>query len=309
MATALALIIGLSTLFLTVALTFLEIFDLFTLGLFVVSFNIIQWLIAPYIVDAMYRVREIPPLEMPKLYNIVETLSEKSGINTPRIMLANIPIPNAFAYGSPLTGTRVAVSTGLLRTLEDEEVEAVIGHELGHVKHGDVQVMMFVSVLPALIYYIGYSLYISAQYNRRGERSSGAAMLGSISMLLYFVLTLLSLDLSRLREYYADRHSVSIVDDGARKLSEALAKIVIYTGRDSRVSNSKAFSNFKALLISDPDTAQRDAVGVEAIRGNNDERLVERVLSSKVSSLDSLVEVFSTHPNIVKRLRVLQSLQ
>jgi len=311
MATTLALIIGLTTLFFTVALAFLEVFDIFTLGVFVVSFNILQWLIAPYIVDAMYGVQEVPRSEMPRLYDIVERLSGRSGINMPRVMLANIPIPNAFAYGSPLTGTRVAVTTGLLRTLEDEEVEAVIGHELGHVKHGDVQVMMFVSVLPALIYYIGYSLYLSTTYSRRGERSSssGAALLGSVSMLLYFILTLLSLNLSRLREYYADRHSVSVVDDGARKLSEALAKIVTYTGRMGKVSDARAFSNFKALFIADPDTAKRDAAGVEMMRGDGDQRLVERVLSSKVSGFDSFFEVFSTHPNIVKRLRELQSLR
>jgi len=309
MATTLAVIIGLSTLFFTVALSLLGVFDFFTLAVFVVAFNILQWLIAPYIVDAMYGVQEVSRLERPELYDIVERLSQRSRISMPRVMVANIPIPNAFAYGSPLAGTRVAVTTGLLRALEPEEVEAVVGHELGHVRHRDVQVMMFVSVLPALLYYVGYSLYFSARYSRDREKSSGAAFLGSMSMLLYFVLTLLSLHLSRLREYYADRHSVSIVNEGTRKLSEALAKIVTYTGRMGRFNDARAFSNFKALFIADPDTAEKDVVEVGGIRGESDQRLVQRVLSSEVSALDSFVEAFSTHPNIVKRLRALQSLQ
>jgi heat shock protein HtpX len=157
-------------------------------------------------------------------------------------MISQIPIPNAFAYGSPIAGTRIAVTSGLLKTLEPEEVEAVVGHELGHIKHRDVQVLMFVSILPALLYSLIYSLFFSARYGREREKSLGAALLGSVSTLLYFVLTLLSLHLSRLREYYADRHSVAVVDDGARKLSEAFAKIVSYTGRMGRASELASFS-------------------------------------------------------------------
>ncbi|MDI6691667.1 MAG: M48 family metalloprotease, partial [Candidatus Bathyarchaeota archaeon] len=135
---SLAIIIGLSTLFLTLVLNLLGVRDLLTLGVLVVAFNIIQWLISPYIIDALYRVKDIPESENPKLHEVVENLSRKSGIKKPRLMLAQIPIPNAFAYGSPIAGNRVAVTTGLLKTLDFEEVEAVIGHELGHLKHRDV---------------------------------------------------------------------------------------------------------------------------------------------------------------------------
>ncbi|MCJ7633978.1 zinc metalloprotease HtpX [Candidatus Bathyarchaeota archaeon] len=308
MVTTLVIIIGLSTLFFSAALSLLGVFDILSLVIFVSIFNVLQWLIAPYMVDAIYGVKEVSAMEKPELYNIVERVSQRSMIHMPRVMLANIPIPNAFAYGSPLTGTRIAVTTGLLKVLEPEEVESVIGHELGHVRHNDVQVMMFVSVLPAILYSIGYSLSWSARFSRDREKSSGAAMLGTLSMLLYFVLTLLSLRFSRLREYYADRHSVAVVDDGARKLSEALAKIVTYTGRMSRFNDVKAYSNFKALFISDPDTAEKDALEIQEIRGS-DQQLVNRVLSSKVSTFDSFTEILSTHPNIVKRLRALQSLQ
>ncbi len=310
MATTLLVIIGLSTLFFAAALALLDAFSLITLVLLVVPFNVLQWLIAPYLVEAMYSVHEINRSEGSGLYEIVERVSRRAGISMPKVMVANIPIPNAFAYGSPLTGNRLAVTAGLLRVLEPEEVEAVVGHELGHIKHNDVQIMMFVSVLPALLYYVGFYLTMSASYGRnsRDRNGGGAALLGSLSMLLYFVLTLLSLHLSRLREYYADRHAVAVVDDGARKLSEGLAKIVTYTGQVSRRTNVKQFGNFKSLFIADPETAQQDAAEIGRM-GGSDEELVQRVLSSRVSTFDSLAEIFSTHPNVVKRLRVLQSLR
>ena len=142
----------------------------------------------------------------------------------------------------------------------------------------------------------------------REERGGGAVALGLASLIVYWVLTLLSLHLSRLREYYADRHSVSIVDDGARKLSEALAKISMYTSRVRKdvVSN---FSSFKALFISDPERARSDALVFARERlYSSDYRLVERILRRKITMWDRIVELFSTHPNIVKRIRALQEI-
>ena len=307
----LGLIIGLSTLFLTVILNLLGVTNIITIGLFIVFFNVLQWLLAPYMIDAMYRVRKVSRQERPRLYEIVERLCKRSNIKMPDIMVAHIPIPNAFAYGSPLTGNRIAVTTELLNTLEDEEVEAVIGHELGHLKHKDVQVMMFVSILPALFYYIGYSLMWSAQFSRRDERGNAglAALIGLASILIYFILTLFTLYLSRLREYYADRHSASIVDDGARKLSEALAKIAYTTERLRRLRpNVSNLGSFKALFISDPDSARRDLMEMSNAGLMSDRMIVERYLRRKVTGTDVIAELFSTHPNIVKRLKALQEL-
>jgi len=308
----LAIIIGLSTLFFTVILSLTGVFDIFTLALFVIFFNVIQWLLAPYIIDAIYRVKEVSKAENPRLHGIVERLSQKSGMKMPRVMIANIPIPNAFAYGSPVAGTRVAVTSELLKTLEDEEVEAVLGHELGHLKHRDVQIMMFVSILPALFYYIGFSMLLSSMYGRRSQRDSGsaAALIGIVSMAIYWILTMFTLYLSRLREYFADRHSATVVDEGPRKLSEALAKIQYSTGRMKRINRQAgSFSSFKALFISDPDRAETDALSIAQARGYaTDQRLVDEVLRREVTPADRLMELFSTHPNIVKRLRTLQEL-
>jgi heat shock protein HtpX len=308
----LTVIIGLSTLFFTVILSLLGTFNLLTLGLIVVLFNIVQWLIAPYIINAIYRTREVTVSENPRLYTMVERLSGKSGIKMPRVMIANIPVPNAFAYSSPIAGSRVAVTSGLLKTLDEEEVEAVIGHELGHLKHRDVQVMMFVSILPAIFYFIGYSMLLSSMFRRRDERGGGgAAVIGIASLLLYWILTMFTLYLSRLREYFADRHSASIVEEGPRKLSEGLAKIVHSTSRMKRSRpETRSLNSFKALFISDPDRAEADAISMAQTRTYAaDQSLVQEVLARRVTTFDRVVELFSTHPNITKRLKALQALE
>jgi heat shock protein HtpX len=306
----LALIIGLSTLFFTVIMALAGV-NLLFMPFIVVIFNIMQWLIAPYLIDAIYHVKEVTASEDPALHAMLDRLSKKSRIKTPKLMKAKMSIPNAFAYSSPIAGSRVAVTTGLLETLEAEEVEAVIGHELGHLKHRDVQVMMFVSILPAIFYYIGYSMLLSSMFSRRDNRDSGgAAIIGLASILIYWILTIFTLYLSRIREYYADRHSVSIVEDGSRKLSEGLAKIVNSTNRVKRSRRkSTDSSSFKALFISDPDRSEVDAAALTYLGGGSgDRRLVEEVLRRKLTTFDRIMEVFSTHPNIVKRLRALQEL-
>jgi len=307
---SLAVIFGLSTLFLTIVLSLLGVFDLITLGVLVVAFNILQWLISPYIIDSLYRARAIPESENPKLHEMVENLSRKSGIKKPRLMLAQIPIPNAFAYGSPIAGNRVAVTGGLLKTLEYEEVEAVIGHELGHLRHRDVQIMMFVSLLPALFYFIGYSLMLQSRFSSRRNESGSAALLGMGLVAFSMFLTYVGVTfLSRLREYYADRHSASIVEDGPRKLSEGLAKIV-HTTRNMRRTRleTQHLNAFKTLFIADPDHADIDSMAISTISASGDQKLVQEILSRKLTTTSRIIEIFSTHPNIVKRLKFLQEL-
>ncbi len=311
MVATLALIFGLSTLVFTGILFYFQALDIMSIAILVVSFNIVQWLFAPYLVGAIYRAREMKQGENPKLQQIVSDLSRKSGISTPKLMLAQIPLPNAFAYGSPLSGSRVAVTQGLLSSLEDGEVEAVLGHELGHLKHRDVQVMMVVSFLPALCYYIGYSLMLSGAFggNQKNNNGSGA-VIGIAFMAFSFILNLFTLHVSRLREYFADRHSVSVVDDGANKLSTGLAKIVHSSSKLGKTKpqqqQSKNFTGFKALLIANPETAVGDSAALNAIEAN--QNLVNDILAKKITFWDNFGEAWSTHPNIVKRLRALKEL-
>jgi heat shock protein HtpX len=310
MAGTLAIIFGLSTLVFVVILTVAGIgFNLIDIGVLVVVLNIAQWLLSPYLIGLIYKVRELPQNENPQLHQMVDDLSRKSGISKPKLMLAQIPLPNAFAYGSPLAGSRVAVTQGLLKSLDDGEVEAVLGHELGHLKHRDVQVMMVVSFLPALFYYIGYSLMLSGMFGG-GQRKSGGsnALIGLGFMAFSWILTLFTLYLSRLREYYADRHSVSVVDNGAEKLSTGLVTIVDeskHAGKPNK-QQQKNNSAFKALFIADPDQASADSAELHATHAVNKKELLQETLSKEPTKADKFLEIFSTHPNIIKRLRALQ---
>ena len=312
MAGTLALIIGLSTLFFTVILTLTASFDLLTLGILVGVFNIVMWLVSPYLIGAMYRVRAMSATEQPKLHEVVADLSKKCNISTPRLMLAQIPLPNAFAYGSPIAGTRIAVTSGLLTTLNDGEVAAVIGHELGHLRHRDVQIMMFVSLLPAVAYYIGFSLMLSGMFGGNQKNQGSGAVLGIVFMAFSWIMNLFILNLSRLREYYADRNSASIVDGGSQKLSTGLAKIVNASKNMGRMGRTRQQTRnlhaFKALFITDPDRADADSAELSAMSVADSQKLVQEILSKKLTTADRILEVFSTHPNIVKRLRALQEL-
>jgi heat shock protein HtpX len=131
-------------------------------------------------------------------------------------------------------------------------------------------------------------------------------------MLIYFVLSLFALNLSRLREYYADLHGASVVKDGARKLSEGLAKIVTKTGTMRMRGHREAFmlNGFKSLFISDPDRAEQDFSQISQYASMMpDERLVEQLLNRKITAADKIIEFLSTHPNISKRLALLQELE
>jgi len=307
MAGTLAIIIGLSTLVFTLVLSWAGVFDILTLGVLVVAFNIIQWLIAPYMVDAIYKVKALPENENPQLHQTVSDLSRKSGISKPKLMIAQIPLPNAFAYGSPLAGTRIAVTQGLLKSLDEGEVEAVVGHELGHLKHKDVQIMMAISFLPALFTYMGYTFMFSQ--GRRNEGSNGA-LLGIGFIAFAWVLNMFTLYLSRIREYYADRHSAAVVDNGSQKLSTGLAKIVNATRAISKPQpqQKQSLTAFKALFIADPDRATADSAAINNLQASSSSNLVQEILSKKLTQADKLAEIFSTHPNIIKRLRALQEL-
>lgn len=305
MYTTLAIIIGVSTLIVAAIMLLAGITNILAIMAMIILVNLIQWLMAPYIIEALYGVREASPLTYGWLHEMVERLSAKSGISKPKVMIAEIDIPNAFAYGSPLTGNRIAVTRGLLNTLKRGEIEAVLGHEIGHLVHKDVQIMMLASLLPALLYYIGYIFVYGIRSDR--EEAGVLALIGILSIIASFILNLFVLGLSRLREYYADRHSALIVEDGPRKLQLALAKIVAYTSKAVSLGvNVHSYSSFRHLLIADPSSALRDYEQLREYYGEYS--LVERIKRRKLTFWDNLIELFSTHPNMVKRMRALDEI-
>jgi heat shock protein HtpX len=144
----------------------------------------------------------------------------------------------------------------------------------------------------------------------RREEGSGVALLGmglvAFSMFLTYVCVSF---LSRVREYYADRHSATIVENGAQKLSLGLAKIVHATKNMRKARKEVQHLNaFKALFIADPDRAEAESVTLSVMASSSDQRLVQEILSQKLTFIDRINEIFSTHPHVVKRIRALQEL-
>jgi len=105
-------------------------------------------------------------------------------------------------------------------------------------------------------------------------------------------------------------NSALIVEDGPRKLSEGLAKIV-HTTRNMRKMRKETqnLGAFKALFIADPDRADVDSMTIAVMSTSTEQKLVQEILSQKITTMDKIIEAFSTHPNIVKRLRALQELE
>lgn len=263
----------------------------------------IQWLISPYLIDAMYHVEPYDDRAPSWLREAVDRISRESGIKRPRLMLADIDVPNAFAYGNIITGYRIAVTRGLLKILEPKEVEAVIGHEIGHLKHRDVIVMMMIGLLPAILWWLGNIMLRWGWFygfGRRDENDLGPIVIMAIGLgltIVAFTLNLGVLYLSRLREYYADMHSALTVKNGAYYLQRALVKILAATGRLSERMRSQIAkaSQLKMLLISDPEN-------MIMVSTHDIDYLIEYVKSLKPSLLE---ELFSSHPHPSKRLKFL----
>lgn len=289
-------VVGTATLLFTALILYLGLPTFYLYGVigFVVFLNIIQWLFGPYLINAVYRVSQADEAAYPWLYQMVDEVARRSGMRQrPKVMIANIDIPNAFAYGSPLTGPMVAVTSGLLGRLPREELEAVIAHEVGHLKHRDVVVMLMISLIPAIIYYIGYTLYISGLFGGARRNGGGAApiLIGIGLIVLSFIFNLFVFLMSRLREYYADSHAATVVSDGARRLQRALVRIMTLSGRlrpESRVKTEQ----LKMFFISDPEHAIDPYIDVD--------KAIDELRRMKPSALSDL---FSTHPHPSKRIK------
>ncbi|BAJ50116.1 peptidase M48 [Candidatus Caldarchaeum subterraneum] len=293
-----ALITGVASLLFVAVLTFLRIplLNFYTIIGFVVVFHVFQWLIGPYIIGAVYRTRPAAEAGLGWVEEAVNRLSMAAGMEKPpKTYVAEIDIPNAFAFGSPLTGPMVAVTRRLVESLPREEVEAVIGHELGHIKHRDVAFMMAISIIPAIIYYLGYTLFVSGAYSGRREGGAYTFLIGIALMVFSFIFNIFVFYMSRLREYYADYFAAKTVPNGARNLQRALVRIMMLAGRLRREEVAHV-EQFKAFFIADPE------VKLQAF-GDID-RVVEEVKNRKPSTV---AELFSTHPDPAKRLRALDN--
>lgn len=177
-------------------------------------YAIIQYFVSASLAVAMTGAKQIQKKDNPRLYNIVENLSLATGLPMPKVYIINDDAPNAFATGRDPEHSVVAATTGLLDIMDNKELEAVMAHEMSHVKNYDIRVSMItfgLSCIVGLLADLGFRMTYYA--NRRD--SDDNSPLGLIAMVLVSIIapiaaTLAQMAVSREREYLADASAAHI---------------------------------------------------------------------------------------------------
>lgn len=268
----------------------------------------IQYMIGPKIVEWTMRVRYIKREQSPYLYSMVEDLAKDAGIPMPKVGIAQISIPNAFAFGRRLKDGRVCVTEGITRLLNEDELRAVLGHEISHLKNRDVLTITLLSVIPMILYRIAWH-FLWFGGGRRREQRAHTALIGLAAFFFYFLTNLLVLYASRIREYFADRGSVDL---GSKPswLASALYKLVYGSARMDRAVLRES-EGLKAFFLNDPSRAISEVQELRELdldrSGTIDTYELEALKRKrlKLSFSDKLLELLSTHPNMLKRIKQL----
>ena len=273
-------------------------FSLFMLSLIlllILAVDVIQWLFSPYLMRLAYKLSPVPEndINYSWLLEMIHRISSQNGITTPKVYIAEVGFPNAFAYSSPIAGRRVAITRPLFNLLTREELEAVLAHELGHLKHRDVELLFAIGLIPSLIFYVAYGLIFSSN----NRQQSGYAFIVALALMaLSFVFNLVILGINRMRETYADLNATIYAENGASNLQTALAKIVSYSGPKFRRRKTEASNITSMLLFSD----------INSESDGNARTLLEKWRKMEVSVLHS---IFSSHPHPAKRIQMLENIK
>lgn len=270
-------------------------------GLFVIF---LQYIFGPKIVESSMGVHQLSEAEAPELHQIVEELALAANIPKPKVGISNTMVPNAFAYGRSKRSGHVCVTRGILGLLDHDELKAVLGHEISHIKHNDMAITTIVSAIPLVCYYLSFSLMFSGG---GGDNDNGGAILGIIALFAYFLGQLIVLFVSRIREYYADAGSVDL---GCKpeKLASALYKLVYGA---ARVPNQeiKDVEGTKAFFLTDISNAKNEINDLSQLDFNKDGVISKEELDLlknnqiKVSGSSKIMELLSTHPDMLKRIK------
>jgi len=173
-----------------------------------VLFNFGTYFFSDKLALSMYRAQPASREELPRVYNVVERLSAKQNLPMPKIYVIPSESPNAFATGRNPEHASVAVTHGILNLLDDEELEGVLAHELGHVRNRDILTSSIAATLAGAITMVarmGYWASLFGGYGGRDDRDRGGGFTGLLMLILApIAATLIQLAISRSREYEAD---------------------------------------------------------------------------------------------------------
>jgi len=222
--------------------------------------------------------KEVTPEQQPELHGIIERLCVQADLPKPRVCVMDTPMPNAFAMGRSQKSATVCATTGILQMLDSAELEGVMAHELTHVINRDVMVMTLASFFATLASLIAqFTLFFGGGYGRSQEEEQDMAIVLLVSVLVYAVSFMLLQALSRYREFAADRGSA------------------VLTGRPSALAS--ALLKISGTMERSPSPAMRKAEGMSAFF----------IIPARTKK--SLMNLFSDHPSLEKRLEALSRLE
>ncbi len=241
------------------------------------ALNMAGWFFSDKIALAAHRAQPVSEAEAPELYSIVAELTQNAGLPMPRLYIIPEMQPNAFATGRGPRHAAVAVTQGLLETMDREELKGVLAHELGHVKHRDILISSIAATLAGAITFIarmaGWALMFGG--GSRDERGGGGALGGLLFYLVAPIAALLiQLAVSRSREFAADAEGARIAGTPLG-LASALRKLGAYT---ARVPMRTARPNTAHMMIANPFGGK------------------------------GMMALFATHPPIEERIRRLEAM-
>jgi len=240
------------------------------------GFNFFSYWYSDRIILKVYKAKEVTREQAPKLYSMVEKLVKRSGMPMPKIYVIPSSTPNAFATGRNPQNAVVAVTEGIVRLLNDDELEGVLAHELAHIRNRDILLSTIVATVVTAITYISFMGRFAVLFmGRGGDRDAGAAI-GQLLMLILAPIAamIIQLAISRAREYMADAGGAEICGK-PMALANALKKLEMGVQRAPMQETNTSTSH---MFIVNP------------FRGGG------------VSKL------FSTHPPIPERIKRLENL-
>ncbi len=197
--------------------------------------NFVAYFFSDKIALAMYHAQPVTREQLPRVYNIVERLTQKMGMPMPKLFVIPNESPNAFATGRNPKHASVAVTEGILRLLDDQELEGVLAHELGHVHNRDILISSIAATLAGAITMLARMAYWGALFSGAGGRDRderGGGGLGALFMLILAPIAAMIIQLwvSRTREYHADETGAALTGN-PYGLARALAKLDAYSKR------------------------------------------------------------------------------
>lgn len=278
---------------------------------------LIQFLISPFLTDLsmkwFYKAtfdNEIPEY----LKKFINDICTKYNMKYPKIGIIDDGAPNAFTYGRTKNDARVVLTRGIFNLLNEQEVMAVVGHEMGHAKHYDMFFMTVAQLVPLVLYGI-YETFTNSSNKKSSSNNNGSGyleMIGLIAYILYLISEYIVLWLSRTREYYADSFSIEETRN-PNSLASALVKIgyglSINTGTESEENKKKkhTIANSKVIGIFDSKTS-KSLVATSYNNGVISTENIKNAMKWETWNIwAKLYELKSTHPLISKRLKAISN--